>query len=407
DVFRRAAEGRLSDLVGPSYLRYDEEYRRDAATAAERAADAARHLTPSDLMALDAYVAGVNDVIMRVTTNPTLLPAEFTLLQDVPIKPWTREDSLAIGTLELKAEAEAGGQELIAAAALQKVAAAGRGLTGANGVLQDWYFRQDPATPASVPGTTPRRLPGEPDVYPFSETDSLARLTSLPADLASMPEAGVSAPGSALDHLNDIVKTINTAGLPRFGSNAVVVSPKHTTFGGSLLYGGPQAGYSVPAVFVRMEVHAVGIDVEGVAVPGSGPVIVIGHTPHHAWSLTTGQDDQVDTYSERVRKDPVDGTTVAFNFPYADADGHIGYWHAGDVPLRAKGQDPRIPAPGDGGFEWRGMLPHAYWPHVVDPAQGWVASWNNRASLDFPDSGDGTVWGPNQRVLGIQRDLAA
>src|SRR5207247_8856973 len=85
-----------------------------------------------------------------------------------------------------------------------------------------------------------------------------------------------------------------------------VVGPKHPAFGGALLYGGPQAGYSVPAVFVRMEVHGVGIDVAGVAVPGSGPVIVIGHTPHHAWSLTTGQDDQVDTYLERVRKDPAD-----------------------------------------------------------------------------------------------------
>src|SRR5205807_6289792 len=81
DVFRRAGEGRLSDLVGPSYLRYDEEYRRDAETAAERADDAALHLTPSDLAALDGYVAGVNAVIARVQTNPTLLPAEFTLLR--------------------------------------------------------------------------------------------------------------------------------------------------------------------------------------------------------------------------------------------------------------------------------------------------------------------------------------
>jgi acyl-homoserine lactone acylase PvdQ len=102
----------------------------------------------------------------------------------------------------------------------------------------------------------------------------------------------------------------------------------------------------------------------------------------------------------------VDGTTVAFNFPYADRDGHIGYWHAGTVPRRAHGQDPRIPAAGDGSMEWRGELDHSLWPHVVDPPQGWVASWNNRAALDFPDSGDGTVWGPNQRVLGIQRDLA-
>src|SRR5207302_6654581 len=117
-----------------SYLRYDEEYRRDAETDAERNQDIAAHLSPTDQAALDGYVAGVNDVIGRVQTNPTLLPAEFTLLQDLPIRPWTRDDTLAIGTLELKAEAEAGGQELVAAAALQKVASAGRSLAGAAGV---------------------------------------------------------------------------------------------------------------------------------------------------------------------------------------------------------------------------------------------------------------------------------
>ena len=279
-----------------------------------------------------------------------------------------------------------------------------------------------------------------------------------------MPEAGVSSGGSALAHANDVVKAINTLGLPASAATPSSSGPKHTTFGGALLYGGPQAGYSVPAVFVRMEVHAVGIDVAGVAVPGSGPVIVIGHTPHHAWSLTTGQDDQVDTYLERVRKDPaksgatiqvlvngawqpveerteqyryravdnplppvsgaappvyttasttiyrtrhagipspitalrwdangttgwalsktrsfwntpaemgrvfegimraqsvqdfanaVDGTTVAFNYPYADRDGHIGYWHAGTVPLRARarihGSPPPATAPWSGG----------------------------------------------------------
>src|SRR5207244_16094 len=200
DVYRRAAEGRLSELVGTSYLRYDEEYRRDAETDAERADDITRHLSPADVAALDAYVAGVNDVIQRVQANPALLPAEFTLLQDLPIRPWTRDDCLAIGTLELKAEAEAGGQELVVAAALQKLAAAGRGLDGAAGLLQDWYFREDPAAPASVPGTTPAH---QPDVYPFTEADSKARLAALPPHLASMPEAGVSSGGPAHSNATD------------------------------------------------------------------------------------------------------------------------------------------------------------------------------------------------------------
>ena len=57
EILRRAAEGRLSDLVGPSYLRYDEEYRRDAETDAERADDVARHLSPADLAALGSIRA--------------------------------------------------------------------------------------------------------------------------------------------------------------------------------------------------------------------------------------------------------------------------------------------------------------------------------------------------------------
>src|SRR5207244_11912386 len=104
----------------------------------------------------------------------------------------------AHGGLEPEAEAEAGGQELVAASALQKVGAAGRGTTGAAGILQDWYFREDPAAPVSVPGTTPAH---QPDVYPFSEADSHARLAALPPDVASMPEAGVSSGGTALDQI--------------------------------------------------------------------------------------------------------------------------------------------------------------------------------------------------------------
>lgn len=510
EVFRRAAEGTLSELLGPSMLGYDERYRRDTETNAERDADIAAHLGSADLAALDGYVAGVNTVITRTRTDPTHLPAEFSLLADVPIRPWTREDCLAIGTLEIKAEAEAGGQELVVAADLQKLA-------NPAAVLADWYFREDPATPSSIPmGPS-----GSPAVYPFSPADTDARLAALPPGLATWSEAGLDAtsgsggPAVAAVHANDVVRAIFALGLPRFGSNAVAIGPAHTTTGGALLYGGPQAGYDVPSVFWMVEAHARGIDVQGVAVPGSGPVVAIGHTPHHAWSITTGQDDQVDSYLERVRRNPagrglqvwfqgtwqpvesrletyryravnnplpvatsvappvyltatatvyrtrhagipspivaihwdpggqagwalsktrafwataartgvvfegivrarsaaefgaaVSGTPPAFNFVYADVNGHIGYWHTGYVPLRAPGHDPRLPATGDGSMEWRGYLDPARWPHAIDPAAGWVASWNNRAALDFPDSGDGTVWGSFQRVLGIQRDLA-
>jgi penicillin amidase len=89
---------------------------------------------------------------------------------------------------------------------------------------------------------------------------------------------------------------------------------------------------------------------------------------------------------------------VGFNFIYSDVDGHIAYWHTGRIPLRVAGHDPRLPAPGNGSFDWRGYLDPLFWPHVVDPAQGFIASWNNKPQLSWPDSGDGSLWGAQQRV---------
>jgi penicillin amidase len=89
---------------------------------------------------------------------------------------------------------------------------------------------------------------------------------------------------------------------------------------------------------------------------------------------------------------------AGFNFMYADDAGHIAYWHTGRVPVRAPGHDPRLPAPGDGSFDWRGFLAPAQWPSVVDPAQGYLASWNNKPQQSWLDSGDGSLWGAYQRV---------
>ena len=43
------------------------------------------------------------------------------------------------------------------------------------------------------------------------------------------------------------------------------------------------------------------------------------------------------------------------NVMYADADGHIAYWHPGRYPRRSPLVDQRFPAPGTGGYDWRGL----------------------------------------------------
>jgi acyl-homoserine lactone acylase PvdQ len=89
----------------------------------------------------------------------------------------------------------------------------------------------------------------------------------------------------------------------------------------------------------------------------------------------------------------------------ADSAGNIGYWQPGLHPLRPKRWDERLPYPGDGRAEWRGMLPRAQTPHVINPEQGWLTNWNNPPSVGWTN-GDGVarerLTGPWHRVRILQ-----
>ncbi len=47
---------------------------------------------------------------------------------------------------------------------------------------------------------------------------------------------------------------------------------------------------------------------------------------------------------------------LTHNFFVATVEGDIGYWHCGRPPQRADGVDPRLPTPGIGEKEWKGVL---------------------------------------------------
>jgi penicillin amidase len=498
EILRRAAEGQLSQLLGPSYLEMDVITRRDSETDAEREAQITA-LSPANRSALQSYVAGVNAVITRDGDNPLLMPAGFELLQDLPIRPWTASDTVAIVSLEVANVAESAGNGLGYGALAQRLAAR-YGLTKSVAILDDLQFTHDSRSPVSVPSherarssTAGRRY----DFISYTRADTRGLIKGLASD--------VSQADHALLHGEQAVKqATDRLGLPVFGSNAWALAPSRTTAGGALLWGGPQVGYYTPEVFDELEVEGGEFHVHGVGVPGGGPGIAIGYTPHTAWSITTAQDDQVATYADLIRRhgsgydylargtwrpvqartetfqvrdqspnlpitgqlplpayttyretfyrtlhgpvsapipctivylDPaagraycrvrafwntelqtglalvgvnkatnltqfsvaVHGNAAGFNFVYADDSGHIGYWHTGRTPVWPPGADPRLPLPGTGGDDWRGYLPPAQWPAVVDPAQGFIASWNNKPQASWDDSGDGTVWGAFQR----------
>lgn len=72
------------------------------------------------------------------------------------------------------------------------------------------------------------------------------------------------------------------------------------------------------------------------------------------------------------------------NFHYADIDGNIGWQAIGFTPRRPK-HDGLFPAPGDGEYDWTGILPVEDMPNVFNPPEGWFASANQmNLPTDYP-----------------------
>jgi len=96
---------------------------------------------------------------------------------------------------------------------------------------------------------------------------------------------------------------------------------------------------------------------------------------------------------------------VSNHLLYADVAGNIAYWQAGAIPIRADGRHVgRLPWLGDGSEEWTGALRAL--PGDVNPAQGYLANWNNKAATDFYN-GDAVRLGKQDRVSDILELLAA
>jgi penicillin amidase len=61
---------------------------------------------------------------------------------------------------------------------------------------------------------------------------------------------------------------------------------------------------------------------------------------------------------------------------YADVDGNIGYQYMTTLPVRKSGDNP-VPVPGENGtYDWAGFLPYEQHPYALNPAKGYVASFN-------------------------------
>src|SRR6185503_16895940 len=89
------------------------------------------------------------------------------------------------------------------------------------------------------------------------------------------------------------------------------------------------------------------------------------------------------------------------NTVYADADGHIAYFHPQFVPRRDGRLDWTRPVDGsDPATEWRGVHGVEDSPHVIDPPNGWIQNTN-----DWPYSAAG-AYSPKREQFPAYMDNA-
>lgn len=106
----------------------------------------------------------------------------------------------------------------------------------------------------------------------------------------------------------------------------------------------------------------------------------VGAAPYLA-SLRMDQATSWDEFRQACEYSGLPGE----NMVWADNQGHIGWQAVGFTPIRF-GWDGRLPVPGNGDYEWRGLVPIKAMPHIINPDRGWYGTANhNNVPKEYPN----------------------
>jgi acyl-homoserine lactone acylase PvdQ len=300
DALRRTAKGTLAGLTGASAARGDADQLTDQ-DFSDAELTAQFNALPQRFGAEGArvrndildYIAGINARIDEVNQNPLLLPAEYPALGTKPAR-WTISDTAAEATLLVTQFTVSNGGEEVNA--LLQQAFKKRFGKSWRKRYHDFRTAQDPEaitvsrkrSPSDNPGKVKPGLNAMPDPGSIKPRDALV----------SGPGAGQQAAAAA--SLPAWARSVNglKASLPHEESNAVMVTRNLTRDGHPFAAFGPQVSYYSPQIFSEYELHGDGIDVTGVAFPGASPYPLIGHGIDFAWSGTSANGDNNDTFVE-------------------------------------------------------------------------------------------------------------
>ena len=256
-IFRRTAQGRLSEVFGERTVRIDRLMRRlDLYNLALRSVDSQDDYTKA---ALRAYAAGVNARLTEINEEALGRGAPEMFLFNAPIAPWQPGDSLAI--IKLMALQLTGQME-------DEVLRARTSL-----MLNDSERLRDILP--DIPGTGVAALPEYASLFP-----DLPRYT----EGAPMPDSPLSP-------------------FPKRGlagaSNAWAADPSRSASGGTLLANDPHLGFSAPSTWylARLELQEGGVI--GAGIPGV-PSILLGRSNSMGWGLTASYADDQDLFIEQL-----------------------------------------------------------------------------------------------------------
>lgn len=305
DAIRRTAKGTLAGLTGAGAAPDDAAQLTDQDFSDEELTaqfeDLPNRLGEDGVKAREDildYVAGINAYITEAKLNPSKMPAEYAALGAQP-EPWTVSDTAAMAVLLVTQFTVSNGSE----ERNQQMQLAFRKRFGKRwrAPYRDFRLAQDPEAYTVAKRPFRSDLPGK-----------VRRGRNVALDFGSITPRNtiVSGPGAAEAQAAEArmpgwVRSVNglKASLPHWASNALLVSGRLTKNGTPLAAMGPQVGYYSPQIFVEYEIHGGGLDAQGVSFPGASPWPLIGHGIDFAWSGTSANGDNQDTFVERLCAD--------------------------------------------------------------------------------------------------------
>ncbi len=281
DITARAAEGRLSEVLGERTRELDLVRRR---IGGGRLADQIDSLWKQDAAAYEAvsrYAEGVNAYISQL--RPVDYPIEYKLLDFAP-EPWSPR-STALVAINMAYTLNFSQDDVANTRIRDRFGLA----------AYDFLFpqRTDDDAPIIPAGT------------PFSAEDTALLRAIRSYDDRLLPLVGDATP----------VRTGLEPSVKGIGSNNWVVGPTRTASGDPLLANDPHLSLTLPSIWFEGELHAEGLNVHGVSLPGV-PGITIGFNEDCAWGVTNVGHDVLDwhevvyTDAAKTRHETGAGTTA-------------------------------------------------------------------------------------------------